>query len=80
MNVMKIIPVVQNQNDFYYQNKSLSNVRNTQIKVCPDFVSPVVLWADVHAMIGMLMLPKTCMYVWAVVMGFLEVKRVTNKE
>lgn len=44
------------------------------------FYIPVVLWADVHAMIGMLMLPKTCMYVWAVVMGFLEVKRVTNKE
>lgn len=37
------------------------------------FYIPVVLWADVHPMIGMLMLPKTCMYVWAVVMGLREV-------
>ena len=34
------------------------------------FYLPVVLWADVHPMIGMLMLPKTCMYIWIVVMGF----------
>lgn len=39
------------------------------------FYLPVVLWADVHPMIGMFMLPKTCMYVWAVVMGFNEVRR-----
>lgn len=34
------------------------------------FYLPVVLWADVSPMIGMLMLPKTCMYIWAVVMGY----------
>lgn len=34
------------------------------------FYLPVVLWADVHPMVGMLMLPKTCMYIWAVVMGY----------
>ena len=34
------------------------------------FYLPVVLWADVSPMIGMLMLPKTCMYVWMVVMGY----------
>lgn len=34
------------------------------------FYIPVVLWADVHPMIGMLMMPKTCMYIWAVVMGY----------
>lgn len=33
------------------------------------FYIPVVLWADVSPMIGMLMLPKTCCYVWMVVMG-----------
>ncbi|MCQ2612687.1 MAG: hypothetical protein MJ183_03695 [Treponemataceae bacterium] len=33
------------------------------------FYIPVVLWADVSPMIGMLMLPKTCMYIWTVVMG-----------
>lgn len=34
------------------------------------FYIPVVLWADVNPMIGMLMLPKTCMYIWIVVMGY----------
>ncbi len=33
------------------------------------FYIPVVLWAHIHPMIGMLMLPKTCMYLWAVFMG-----------
>lgn len=30
----------------------------------------VVLWADVNPIIGMFMLPKTCMYIWMVVMGY----------
>lgn len=34
------------------------------------FYIPVVLWADVNPLIGMLMLPKTCCYVWLVVMGW----------
>ncbi|GHU96658.1 hypothetical protein FACS189483_00270 [Spirochaetia bacterium] len=34
------------------------------------FYIPVVLWADVYPLIGMLMLPKTCAYVWIVVMGY----------
>ena len=38
------------------------------------FYIPVVLWADVSPMIGMLMLPKTCMYMWIVVMGFRQAK------
>ena len=34
------------------------------------FYIPVVLWADVSPMVGMLMLPKTCCYVWLVAMGY----------
>lgn len=34
------------------------------------FYLPVVLWSDVSPMIGMLMLPKTCMYIWAITMGY----------
>jgi hypothetical protein len=34
------------------------------------FYIPVVLWADINPIIGMLMLPKTCAYVWIVCMGF----------
>jgi hypothetical protein len=33
------------------------------------FYIPVVLWADAYPMIGMLMIPKTCVYVWMTVMG-----------
>lgn len=39
------------------------------------FYIPVVLWADVNPMIGMLMIPKTCAYVWTVLIGFLDMKR-----
>lgn len=34
------------------------------------FYIPVVLWADVNMLIGMLMIPKTCAYVWTVWIGF----------
>ena len=39
------------------------------------FYLPVVLWADISPIIGMLMLPKTCMYMWIVVMGYKDSKR-----
>ncbi len=38
------------------------------------FYIPVVLFANIHPMIGMLMIPKTCAYVWIVWMGFRAVK------
>ncbi len=38
------------------------------------FYLPVVLWADLSPMIGMLMLPKACMYMWIVVMGYRQAK------
>ncbi|MCQ2591333.1 MAG: hypothetical protein MJ188_00995 [Treponema sp.] len=43
------------------------------------FYLPVVLWADVHPMIGMLMLPKTCMYIWIVMMGYKGTKSLVQK-
>ena len=38
------------------------------------FYIPVVLWADSVPMIGMLMIPKTCAYVWTVVIGWRAMK------
>ena len=38
------------------------------------FYSPVVLWADTIPMIGMLMIPKTCAYVWTVLIGYKAMK------
>ena len=34
------------------------------------FYIPVVLWADKIPLIGMLMIPKTCAYVWNVLIGY----------
>lgn len=39
------------------------------------FYIPVVLWAEVHPLIGMLMIPKTCAYVWTVLIGFWDMKK-----
>lgn len=36
---------------------------------------PVVLFADAVPAVGMLMIPKTCAYVWAVLIGFNAMKR-----
>ncbi|MGI6009942.1 MAG: hypothetical protein ACOX8H_00400 [Ruminococcus sp.] len=34
------------------------------------FYIPVVLWADTIPAIGMLMIPKTCAYVWTILIGY----------
>lgn len=39
------------------------------------FYIPVVLWADILPLIGMLMIPKTCAYVWAILIGYFAMKR-----
>ncbi|MEE0107503.1 MAG: hypothetical protein UEK58_01100 [Merdibacter sp.] len=39
------------------------------------FYLPVVLWADVNSLIGMLMIPKTCAYVWTVLIGYFDMKK-----
>lgn len=44
------------------------------------FYIPVVLWADTIPMIGMLMIPKTCAYVWTVVIGYLAMIQEESAE
>lgn len=39
------------------------------------FYIPVVLWADTIPLLGMLMIPKTCAYVWMVWMGYADMKK-----
>ena len=39
------------------------------------FYIPVVLWADTIPLIGMLMIPKTCAYVWTVLIGYCAMKQ-----
>lgn len=39
------------------------------------FYIPVVLWAETVPLVGMLMIPKTCAYVWIVVMGYRDMQK-----
>lgn len=39
------------------------------------FYIPVVLWADTIPLVGMLMIPKTCAYVWTVLIGYFAMKK-----
>ena len=42
------------------------------------FYIPVVLFADAIPMIGMLMIPKTCAYVWTVLIGYFAMKQESH--
>lgn len=42
------------------------------------FYIPVVLWADAVPLIGMLMIPKTCAYVWTVLTGYFAMLHENN--
>ena len=44
------------------------------------FYIPVVLWAEAVPMIGMLMIPKTCAYVWTVMIGYNAMKKELRKK
>lgn len=65
--IMGIIMVV-----LFYRRRSDSAFKWMWLAITLSFLFylPVVLWSDVSPMVGMLMLPKTCMYIWAVVMGY----------
>ena len=39
------------------------------------FYIPVVLFADTIPLLGMLMIPKTCAYVWTVLIGYLAMRK-----
>lgn len=70
MGIIMIVLFFKSSNDRPYRYMWLA------ILLSFSFYLPVVLWADVSPMIGMLMLPKTCMYVWMVVMGYKEYVKV----
>lgn len=60
---------------FYKQAKETNDVNFRwmwlTIVLSFAFYIPVVLWVDVVPIIGMLMIPKTCAYVWTVIIGYL---------
>lgn len=70
--IMGIIMIVL----FYKKGKELNDKSALKISLAIilsfGFYIPVVLWAQVHMLIGMLMIPKTLAYVWIVFIGFGE--------
>lgn len=42
------------------------------------FYIPVVLWADTYTIIGTLMIPKTCAYVWTILIGFFDMRKTAK--
>lgn len=44
------------------------------------FYIPVVLFADAYPLLGMLMIPKTCAYVWTVLIGYFDIRRSLKNE
>ena len=69
--IMGIIMIV-----LYFKERNDPSFRWMWLAICLSFAFyiPVVLWSDLSPMIGMLMLPKTCMYVWAICMGYKDQK------
>lgn len=57
-----------------YKDKSFQFMWLT-IVLSFTFYIPVVLWADVNPLIGMLMIPKTCAYVWTVWIGYSDMRK-----
>lgn len=39
----------------------------------------MVLWAEVTPMVGMLMIPKACAYMWTVLIGYWAMKEKARK-
>jgi len=69
---------------FYRETHSRSdhNFRHMWLAVTVSFACylPVVLFAERFPPVGALMLPKTCAYVWAVMIGYLDMKGALQNE
>ena len=61
-----------------YRNIPFAVIGLITIVLSFGFYIPVVLWADTIPMIGMLMIPKTCAYVWTVIIGYNAMKKELN--
>lgn len=64
----------------FYQSAQAYNDKNFQylwltIVLSFAFYIPVVLWADSLPLIGMLMVPKTCAYIWTIWIGYQSMQK-----
>lgn len=64
---------------FYKSSKANDDImfKNMWLTIALSFgfYIPVVLWADTIPVIGMLMIPKTCAYLWTVWIGYNDMKK-----
>lgn len=68
----------------FYQSASASKDKSFRfmwltIVLSFAFYIPVVLWADTVPLVGTLMIPKTCAYVWTVWIGFSDMRNWLKK-
>lgn len=68
LGLIMVILFFKERNDKYYKWMWLA------ILLSFMFYIPVVLWADLIPIIGMMMIPKTFMYMWIVMMGYSQTK------
>jgi hypothetical protein len=73
--IMGIITIIL----FYTKGKATDDKNAIKISLAVilsfAFYVPVVLWAQVNMLIGMLMIPKTIAYLWIVFIGFGEFRK-----
>ena len=67
----------------FYKNGKEKNDKNAikmslAIFLSFGFYIPVVLWGQLHMLIGMLMIPKTLAYLWIVFIGYRELKDISS--
>lgn len=77
--IMGIIMIV-----LFYRSGVQNNDQNAKkiaiaVILSFGFYIPVVLWAQVNVLIGMLMIPKTLAYLWVVFIGFGEFRKFLKK-
>ena len=62
---------------YYKSSRNDKSFRNMWLSIVISFACyiPVVLFADKMPLIGMLMIPKTCAYVWSVLISFNAMRR-----
>jgi hypothetical protein len=78
--ILGIIVIVVFFRDARFNNDRVFRFMWLAILLSFAFYIPVVLWADSIPIIGMLMIPKTCAYVWIVLMGYAAVKESMVKQ
>jgi hypothetical protein len=76
--IMGIIMIYLLYSSGIKHNDSNSKKMAIAVTLSFGFYIPVVLWAQVHLLIGMLMIPKTLAYLWIVFIGFGELRKVSK--